>query len=809
MIQDLLHDLRFTLRSLRRRPLFTLIAISTLGIGIGGMTAIFSVVNGVLLKDLPYRNAEQLLSIWKVYPPGGSVPAGDQVQYTYDDYLALRDGTKLLQDVAVYAGFESAALTGTGTPERLSVGEGSANLFEVVGVRPILGREFLPGEEGSPGTPASRVAVLSYELWQRKFGRDPSVIGRSIQLDGQPFAVVGVLPRGFALESFVVTEVMDGAQDDGLRDVWVPIGQAGSDPRASGNAFEVFGRAAPGVSIAQAQAEARMLLPLGSGPADQEIRMEPRKQVVTGSVDTPLLLILGAAGLLLLIACANVAGLLLGESSVRNGEMAVRSALGAGRVRVVRQLLTESVALGLLGSALGIVLAWWGTRILVTLAPPIPRVGTVEVSGTVLLFAVMAGLLTGLLFGLAPVTSLLRRSVGQALRSHGRGMNGEHRHAQGWIASLQVSLTVVLLVAGGLMARSLMKLMSVDPGFDTKNLATFKVDLPESRYPTVAAASAFFHQVIRNVEAVPGVESASGSYGLPFPGGSPRNPVQVAGTEKVLVGRRRTVMASYHQTMGIRLLEGRYLSATDTAGADGAMVVSASLAAALWPQGGAVGTTVQFFGQPWTVVGVVADVRHTNLSQAGEPTFYVPFAQAPRRNLTLVARTESDAASLLPALRQAVWAVDPDIPVTDAETMTGLVSRSTQADRYRTLLILVFGSLAAVLASVGVFGLTARRVAQRTREIGIRMALGAGPKGLVRAVLRRSLIDALVGTGIGLVGAFWVRHLLSAYLFGVESADPVTYLLVGTLVVVVCAVAAGVPAVRAARVSPMSVMRQE
>ncbi len=439
-------------------------------------------------------------------------------------------------------------------------------------------------------------------------------------------------------------------------------------------------------------------------------------------------------------------------------------ALGAGRLRIVRQLLTESLLLGLLGSGIGILLALAGTRALVGLGPPIPRLEEVEVSWRVLLFAVGTGLCTGLLFGLAPLAMLAREQVGKTLAARGRGATAAGRGFQGAAISFQVALTVVLLVAGGLLSRSLWNVLAVDPGFDVENVATLRVVAPKGRYATHEEASRFFQDVVREMEAVPGVVSVSGAQGLPFPGGCPINNIQIEGrgTAGSVAALRRTVLPGYHATLDIPLLAGRSFSERDREDHPGVMIVSESMARRDWPAGSPVGTTVRFWDRPRTIVGIAGDVRHSTLSTEGEPTFYVPYAQVPRRDLRLVAR-----------------------------------------------LILVFGVVAALLAAAGVFGVTARAVAQRTREIGIRMALGAPERGLVTMVLRHSVTVGMAGAVAGLLAAAWSGGLLSRVLFGVQAWDPLTYGAVTLLVLLMCLVASYLPATRAARVAPVEVLREE
>jgi predicted permease len=690
------------------------------------------------------------------------------------------------------------------------VGQASAHLFDLLGVDLHLGRGFLPGEDGTVPGQASQVAVLSHELWQRRFGGDPGLLGSTITLDEIPFGVVGVLPRGFRLQSEIMT-VVAGGTDLGLRDVWVPIGQAGSNLRSEGNAFEVLGRLAPGVSIEQARAEADGILAAVPGEVTLTARIEPRREVVTRGFAAPILVMFAGAGLLLLIACANVAMLLVSEAVERRHEFATRSALGAGRWRLSRQLLTESALLGLAGSALGVLVALGGTDLLLGLAPPIPRMEEVAVGGRVLGFAVCAGLSTGFVFGLSPIALLVRRSIAGVLAKRFRDSSEGSSRLQGGAVVVQFALTVVLLAVGGLFARSLMEVRHVDPGFQPDGVATLRVSVPASRYPTQADASGYFEQVVAELEAVPGVESVGGSYGLPFPGGAPRNSIDIGGlgAGNSVGARRRTVLPEYHETLDIPVLEGRPLSRDDEADRPRAMVISESLARQHWQGESPVGSTVGFWGAEWTIVGVVGDVRHTDLFTNGEPTFYVPFAQAPRRNLNLVIRTQGDPAEALPLLRQAVWQVDPDMPLTEVGTLRALLDESLTSVRFRTFLVLALGALASAVAAVGILGLTARTVVRSSRELGIRMALGAERVRLLTGTLRRGLLLAATGMVTGTFAAIGVGRIVSHLLFGVDAFDPLTYGMVLGGLLCVSVVATLLPALKVTRLTPMTVLRDE
>jgi predicted permease len=812
VLESVIQDLRFTLRTLGRRPLFATVAVVTLGLGIGGTTAIFSVVDGVLIRDLPYRNPERLVSIWKAWPEWREIEGleyvWEHIHFPWVDYMNVRESATTLSGVAAFYNDERV-LIGEGRPEELSLGMASANLFQVLGVQPTLGRTFLEEEVPPGAAEGALVAVLSNELWVRRFGSDPEVLGRSIQLNEARYQVVGVLPPGFRLGSDLIsTHDNGGGIDPGLRDVWIPLPpvEASID---CGNCFEILARLAPGSTIQQVRGEVQALMTMG--PESQLARVVSRKEVVTRGFTTPLLVLLGGAGCLLLIACVNVAGLLIGEAAGREHEVAVRSALGAGRRRVVRQLLTENVLLGLVGSAVGILIAWLGTDALLAIAPPIPRLEEVGLSGRILALAMVAGVGTGVLFGLAPSLTLAGRSLGRGLGVRGQASHKGGRTLQGGVVTIQVGLTVVLLVAGGLFCRSFMRLMDVHPGFDPEGLVAVEIGVPPGAPSEPDDTDRFFQEIVRVLEAVPGVSSVGGIQALPFPGGLNSQTIQVSrnGERAWVAGWARFVLPSYHETMGILLLAGRLLSDADAVDAPRAMLVSESLAELHWPGESPVGVRVGYNGETWTVVGVVGDVSQKSLAAGVEGTFYVSTAQYPRASLTLVARTSDDPARYLPALHEAVWSVDPDIPISASTTVEELMYAAESDDRFRAVLMSVFAALAMLLAAVGVFGVTARGVAQRTREMGIRTALGAKSSELVGLALRDSMASAALGTALGLLAAMWMSNLIAHLLFGIEGRDPITFAGVGALLLAVCLTASLLPAHRVTKIQPMEVISEE
>ena len=616
-VTSVLYDVRFAVRSLRKRLLFTTIAVTTLGLGIGGMTAMFSIVDGVLIRDLRYRDPGKLVNIWMAFP--SSRDREDPLDNSWDavdvravDYMNYRDHASTLSAVAAFWeawGEGEGAVTSEGQPEALSVFEASANLFETLGVQPVLGRVFSPEEVTPKGDPA-RVAILSHEIWKRRFAGSREVLGQQIILNGISFEIVGVLPEGFRLASKPFEKLANAeAVDDGRRDVWIPLGVSGCFYNCA-HFLQLIGRLAPGASVEQTRVELQALT-TPNAPAwapDMLARVVPAKQIITRGFGTPLSILLGAAAVMMLIACTNVTGLLIGEAPGRQRELTVRSALGASRGRVVRLLLTESVLLSLMGAALGVFLAWLGTDALLAIAPALPRSEEIGVSGRVLIFATAVGIGTGVLFGVVPALSQSKASVGSTLRSRNR--IGSARLLQTTVVTAQIGLTVVLLVAGGLFVRSFIRIMSVDPGFDPDGLVTLRVTLFQ-RIPR-EQRELFVREVLHVTRNVPGVRAASVTTDLPFPGRGAnltlsfqRNGEQVR--TNVLF---RATDPTYIETMGIPLVRGRLLSDADDGDAPGAMLVSESLAERNWPHESPLGARVSVNNRSdWTIVGVVGDVR--------------------------------------------------------------------------------------------------------------------------------------------------------------------------------------------------------
>ncbi len=807
LFESAILDIRYSLRSLRKRPLYTVVAVLTLGLGIGAATSMFSVIDGVLLKQLPYREPGQLVTAWISRPEWGQ-----HMNFRDDQYRLWRENNTLFQDVAIYNASQwgQGTLTGTERPERVSLGTATASVLSVLGVSPSLGRWFLPREEGTEPGGAAPVAVVSFEFWTRIFGADPDVLGQTIVLDGIGRTIVGVLPEGFRLRW--LTESPLGTREVASKEVWLPFGQSYDCIGCGSSMYQSIGRLKPGVTIDQALAETQTIVASTADSDDATVRLVPREEDETRGLDSPLLLLLAATGLLLLIACGNIATLSLGEMQGRRQELATRSALGAGSVRIMRQLLTESLLLGLLGGAVGVLVAIAGTRGLLMLAPPIPRIDQVGVNGLALAFAATLGTLAGLVFGTVPSILAARSSIGAALRASGRTGTGRVRRFQRTVVVLEVALAAVLLVTGGLLARSLSRLRAVDPGFAAASLATLHVSLPEGQYATQETHTAFVVEVLQQLEMIPGVQAVTAANSLPFPGTTAGWGVRDEATDPSLHrlrGRLFHVAPGFHEMMGIPLVQGRTFTDADSPNAPSVTVVSEALAHRLWPNEDPVGRRLVY---PWTtvtVVGVVGDVRQETLGAPHDLVFYVPFSQFTRADVSFAARTSGDPTHVIPLMRNAVWSLDRDLAITQSGTMASLISRSASDERYRTLLMGVFGVLASVLAGVGVFGVTARAVALRTREMGIRMALGAREAGMVTAILGGSMVTSLLGITVGVFVALWVSRAVSGFLFDVEPSDPLTYALVAASLLILCLLASYLPARRITRVNPIDVLRTE
>jgi len=805
-MEGLRQDVRFALRALRRNPGFTAIALVTIALGIGVNTAIFSVVNGVLLEPLPYPESHVLFTVWEDHELRGGPTSEWTGRTTFSDW---RERNRSFADMAAVAGWQPN-LTDGERPDVLNGALVTPGYFSTLGVAPRWGRGFL-AEEETPGN--DRVVVLGYDLWQERFGGDEAILGTSLTLNGEPHVVVGIAPPGF--RGPIVTTA----------DIWgvLPIDRAQSD---RGNYYlRVIGRLAPDATREAAMADmARVAAGIAQeSPVDYRdvgVTLEPLRTTVVGPVQTPLLVLLGTVGLVLLIACANVANLLLSRASVRERELAVRASLGAGRGRIARQLLTESVVLALGGGALGLALGVWGTELLVRIAPPgLPRVSEVGLDGTVFLYGLVASLITGILFGLAPAFGHAAHASAQALREGARGSSSA---AGGRLRSAlvvgELALGVAVLVAAGLLLRSFRELQQVDPGFRTDDALAGQVLFTSASYPEPSALPALVRQVEARLEASPGIRAVGATSLLPLGGNVNDVSFGVEGSfpepgEEPAADFWRAT-PGFFEAMRMPLLRGRTIDDGDRP--DGLLVaiVSRSMVDEHFAGVDPIGRRIKIGGVQdpdspwWTIVGVVETVRTRGLAGTPRPEIFIPYAQRPGRLLNIVLHTDGgDSAAYATALREAVWAVDPEMPVSQVSTLEEVFASSIASERFVSVLLALFAGLALVLGAVGIYGVMAFMVAQRTREIGIRMALGARPRDVLGSVMLRGA--ALTGLGIvfGLAGALAAGRAISSLLFGVDPADAATLGGVAALLGLSALFATFWPARRATRVDPMITLR--
>jgi putative ABC transport system permease protein len=808
----MLNDLRYAVRTLRKSPGFTLVAVLTLALGIGANTAIFSVIDAVLLRPLPYAQPGRLVDVNHFYPSLNNLRAGVSVP-GFRDYGARTD---VFEKSAVETG-AAMNLTGAGEPERVNVTRVSGEFFTTLGVSAALGRTLRP-DEAQAGH--NQVLVLTDGYWRRKFGGDSTVIGRTLRLNDVDYQVAGVMPASF--RDFF------GRQTD----LWTPIlfqPADFGDNRRTNEFLSFIGRLAPGVTVERAQAEmhtlARQLKATykNSYSSDWDLQVTSLNEEAAGGLRRALLVLLGAVGFVLLIACANVANLQLARTAGRAREIAVRVALGASPRQLMRQLLTESVLLSLLGGVIGLVLAAWGVPALLALTPrTLPPSGAVRVDLPVLGFALAASLATGLVFGIMPAAQVGRSDVHESLKEGGRGAVGDRGSLtlrRGLVVTT-VALALTLLAGAGLLIRSFSRLVGVDPGFQADHLLTFNVSLPQAKYPNDTVRIAALERLMTTIGAVPGVVSVGGTSNIPFGGNWGTASFNVEGYQvppnmPMPWGDMRVVTAGYLPTIRAALKAGRQFTEADHLGGAPVCIVDEDVVHRFWPNTDPIGRRITFNNLTdtnitWiTVVGVVAHTLHTGLDDQHRVQVYFPLAQRGLPFLGVVVRTAGDPMAALGSVRAAVRSVDPDLPLAGVNTMDELISQTTGPRRFSLLLLAGFAALAVVLASIGLYGVMSYMVTQRARELGVRLALGAGTGRVLVLVLRQGVVLALVGVGIGLVAALALTRAMQGMLFQVGATDPVTFVLVPLLLVGVAAFASWLPARRATRVDPMEALRAE
>ena len=809
-MDSLIRDVRYGVRSLLKRPGATAIALITLALGIGVNTAIFSAVDSVLLRPLPLKDAERVCSIWERTLRMGI----NQNEVAPANFFDLRNQNQTFESIGAH-GPQDMNLTGDGEPERLNGELVTANVFSILGVAPALGRTFLPDED-QPGR--EQVVVLSDALWQRRFNRDPSIVNRNITLNGESFTVAGVMPRGFF---FPARET----------ELWIPWAMEPEQASGRGDHYlRLVARLKPGTTLEQANADVESIAQRLSAeyPRTNEglgFVVHSLHQDYVGNLRLPILVLFAAVGLVLLIACANVANLLLAQATTRRREIAVRMALGARRWTIVRQLLIESLLLAAAGGLLGVLGAFWGVQGLSRLLPEnLSKLQDVNIDARVLLFTLAVSALTAIVFGGVPAVLAARARLGETLSDVARDAAGgsSGRHVRRVLVVSEVALAVVLLVSAGLLIRSFQLLRQVDTGFTTDNVLTMHMVLPMPKYAKPEARRGFYDEVLRRIEDLPGVESAGVITFLPLSFNGMNFSFSVEGQppppdRKLPFALYRAVSPDYFRAMGITLQRGRFFEAHDTADSQPVTLVSRRLADQYWPGEDPIGKRIKIgpLDSPntWlTVVGVAGDVRQAGLYGDPRMDLYVPYAQERRGFVAprdLVVRTKGDAVAMLGAVRQAIWAVDKDQPVSNVRTMDQVFAAAISTERFQALMLGLFAALALVLACVGLYGVISYSVAQRTHEIGVRVALGAQPVDVLRLVIRQGMMLTFAGLVIGIAAGLAATRVLSDMLYGVTTTDPLTFVGVPAFLLLVAFVACYIPARRATRIDPLVALRYE
>ncbi len=803
-------------RMLRKNPGLTTAVVLTLALGIGANTAIFSVCNAILLQPFPYSDPERVVMLWEQLPEKGKLMSAAPA-----NFLDWRAQTRSFSEMAALNPFFSFILSGRGEPARLAAAGVSSNLFSLLGTRITMGRSFLP-EEDQPGH--DHVAILSYRTWVNHFGAQLDILGKNVTFSDVSYTVVGVLPADFEFvsRSSDYTSRTDFDSRNQF-DIWVPLALNLERPQRNTHPLRVVARLRPGITLSQAQADLNVVAAnlAQAYPANDKgmgIRAVPLGQQVTANVRPGLLTLLGAAGFVLLIACANVANLLLCRAAARQKEIAVRVAMGASHRRVAQQLLIESLLLAFAGGAMGLLLAAAAIRAAEPFLPAdLSRASGIGLDGRVLVFSGLISLATGVLFGMAPLLQARRVNANESLKQGARIARGTQSGLRGGLVVGQIAIALVLLVGAGLMVKSFWALLHVQPGFRTDHLLTARLTMSQSSYPNAGKIGAFQRELLERVRNIPGVQSAGLATYLPLSGtdngwsflieGRPPLPIGVHNMAKY-----RPVSPGYFETIGMPLLRGRGLRSADNESAPFVVVINEYMARTYWGQQNPVGQRLKFGPETWrTVIGVAGDVRHEGLDGELKPEMYVPFAQAPNVETepTIVVRTQIDAASMTMSLRKTVFAMDATVPLDQVETMEQLVSTSVGQPRFRTVLLAVFSMLALVMASIGIYGVMNYSVMQRTREFGICLAVGATQRDVLGRVLGRAAVLIGAGLGLGLLAAAMLTRLIATLLYGVTALDPLTFVVVPLVLSVVALVASYIPARRATRVDPMIALRCE
>jgi putative ABC transport system permease protein len=817
-MRTLLQDLQYGVRVFLKSPGFTLIAVLTLALGIGINTAIFSVVNAVLLRPLPYDAPERLMLVGEVNPHA----AINRVSIAPANFADYRDQNKSFQSLGLYritarSGFN---LAGDGPPERVVGASVSANLFSTLGVNPKLGRHFNPEEE-TQGNHNS--VILSHNLWERRFGSDPDILNKSLNLNGVNYKVVAVMPPNF---NFPTKDVMtDGGE--GLPrpvDLWVPLALGPNDWKARGSRYLfAVGRLKPGVTLEQAQADlaltAQRLSQEHAQVKDWFAKVIPMQEQAVGSIKLALLVLFGAVGFVLLIACANVANLLLARAAARRKEIAIRVALGANRGRVIRQLLTESLLLALCGGLLGMLLAIWAVHLLVSLAPSsIPLSAGVGLDSRVVIFTFGISFVTAILFGLAPAFQASKVDLNETLKAGGRTTAGAGgQRVRSMLVVSEIALAGVLMIGAALLVKSFIRLQNVNPGFDTSNILTLQISLPAAQYMEDPKSSNFYKQLQERIKGLPGVQSVSGTTALPMSGGSGYTSFTIEGRPPLppgefLFAEHIALFPDYFRTMRIPLLKGREFTPQDGHSSTPITVINEAMAKLYWPNEDPIGKRILIDydqGVAREIVGVTSNVRHFGLDAEPKPEMYVPQYQYESLSSYLTVRTSGDPLSLTSSVAQATREIDKDVPIYNVTTMSQTISTSVARQRFSMLLMSIFAGIAALLACIGLYGVIAYAVTQRHNELGIRLALGAHTGHILRLIVGHGLKLALIGIGISLFAAFLLTRVISSLLYGVSATDPFIFAGIALFLTLVALVSSFLPARRATQVDPIIALRSE
>jgi predicted permease len=810
-LETLFYDIRFGARMLTKNPGFTIVAVLTLALGIGANTAIFSVVNAVLLRPLAYKNPDRLVTILH----NGDNPVA------VANYIDWRDQSRSFEAVGA-ADYWSPNLTGVDPPEHLWGLQVTQNLLPLLGVEPMLGRVFLPGEDQKG---SEFEVVLSYKLWLRRFAGDANVLGKTLKLDGNLYTIVGVMPQEFKFAPFWATRA----------ELWVPNAFGDRVNNRGGNSLRIFARLKPGVTLDEARAEIATItarLENQFPGTNRNVVVTPLKENVVGNIEASLLVLLGAVGFVLLIACANVAHMLMARSAARQKETAVRAALGAPRLRLIRQFFTENLLLAVLGASTGFLLAIWGTHALIALSPPnIPRIETVSIDARVAIFMLGVTVLTCLAFGLAPALQMSALNLSDVLKESNRGSSDSVRRnrLRSFLVGSEFALALMLLIGAGLMTRSFFALRSVDPGFDPHNVLSMVVSVAGSKEADADRRGIFYRELLARVRALPGVQSAGGINHLPLAGDIWGWPFTIEGRAKPRPGESpsgvyRIITPGYFEAMRLPLIRGREISAADVATGSGVVVINERAAIKYWPGADPIGQHVSFDDDKanpptWlTVIGIVKDAKQEDWAAPIYPEVYLAAFQnrqflgepgAHMAYITLVVRTTGDPTALIPTVKNTVWSIDANLPISEVLTMDGIVSDANAQPRFEMLLLSIFAVVALVMAAVGIYGVMSYSVSRRTHEIGIRISLGASRKDVFRLVVRQGMMLALLGSAAGITGALLLSGFLSKVLYGVPATDPLTFAGVVLLLAAVAFFANYIPARRAMRVDPMIALRYE